>query len=67
MTLIGVIQWMAELGRIDIITEVNSMVSHMTMIREGHIECLFLFFARLKLKHNSRIVFDPTYPTIDLT
>ena len=58
---------MAELGRIDIITEVNSMSSHMAMPREGHLECLFHLFAHLKIKHNSRMVLDPAYPTIDLT
>ena len=66
-TLIGVVQWIVKLGMIYIITGVNSMAVYMDMPREGHLECLFLFFAHLKIKHNSRMVFDPTYPTIDLT
>ena len=39
----------------------------MAMPREGYLECLFYLFAHLKIKHNSRMVFDPTYPTVDLT
>ena len=66
-TLIGVLQWMVELGRIDMITEVNAMAAHMSMPREGHLECLLHTFAYLKIKHNSRMVFDPTYPDIDMS
>ena len=32
--LIGVLQWMVEIGRIDMITEVSMMASHVTMPRE---------------------------------
>ena len=35
------------------------------MPREGHLDALFLIFAYLKVKHNSRMVFDPSYPEID--
>jgi hypothetical protein len=34
------------------------------MPREGHLEAVFRTFAYLKVKHNSRMVFDPTYPDI---
>ena len=58
---------MVELGRIDMITEVNMMASCLAMPREGHLENVFHIFAYLKIKHNSRMVFDPTYPDIDLS
>ena len=35
------------------------------MPREGHLEALLHVFAHIKQKHNSRLAFDPTYPTID--
>jgi len=56
---------MVELGRVDIITEVSTLASHMAMPREGHLDALFDVFCYLKRKHNSRLVFDPTYPDID--
>ena len=62
---IGVLHWMVELGRVDIITEVLVLASHMAMPREGHLDAVFHVYAYLKRKHNARIVFDPSYPNID--
>ena len=62
---IGVLRWMVELGRIDIIAEVSVLSSHLALPREGHLEAVFHLFGYLKNKHNTRMVFDPTYPTID--
>lgn len=59
---IGVLRWMVELGRVDIITEVSTLASHMALPREGHLEALFHLFGYLKRKHNARLVLDPTYP-----
>ena len=65
-SLMGVLQWMIELGRIDMITEVNTMASYVAMPREGHLENIFHMFAHLNFKYNSRMVFDPSYPSIDM-
>jgi len=62
---VGVLRWMVELGRIDIITETSMLASQTAMPREGHLDALFRVFAYLKKKHNSRMVFDPSYPSID--
>jgi len=64
---IGVVRWCVELGRIDIITEVSTLASHVALPREGHLEALFHLFAYLDRKHNARIVFDPSYPDIDMS
>ena len=64
---IGVLNWMVELGHVDIITETNKLASHMALPREGHLDAVFHVFGYLKNKHNSRMVFDPTYPDIDMT
>ena len=56
---------MIELGRIDLITEVSLLASHMALPREGHLETVFHLYAYLKHKLNARMVFDPTYPEID--
>ena len=38
LTIIGILRWMVELGRIDIITEVLLLSSHVALPREGHLE-----------------------------
>ena len=63
---IGVLRWMVELGRVDIITEVSMLASQMAMPRRGHLEAVFHMYAYLHNKHNSTMVFDPSYPDIDM-
>ena len=58
---------MVEIGRVDIITEVSTLASQMGMPREGHMNAVFHVFAYLKARHNSHMIFDPTYPSIDKT
>ena len=65
MSLIGVLRWMVELGRVDICVEVSLMASHMTLPREGHLEKLLHIFAYLKIHYNSEMVFDPSETDID--
>ena len=36
-SLIGILQWLVELDRVEIIYEVSMMSSHTTMLREGHL------------------------------
>ncbi len=66
-SLIGILRWLVELGRIDIICEVSMMSSYNTMPREGHLDHVIYMFSYLKAHHNSRLVLDPTYPDIDIT
>lgn len=49
------------------ITEVNIMTSFVVMLREGYLEHLFNMFEYLNIKLNSRMVFDPKYPDIDVS
>ena len=64
-SLIGVLRWIVELGRVDINTEVSMLSSHLALPRIGHLEQLFHIFAYLKKKHNSEMVYDPTDVDID--
>lgn len=64
---IGILHWMVELGRIDMITEFSTLASHLALPREGHLDAVFHIFAYLKKKHNARLVLDPTPPNIDHT
>ena len=62
---IGILRWIVELGRVDIITEVSLLSSHLALPREGHLETVFRVFAYLGNKHNSVMLFDPSYPDIN--
>jgi hypothetical protein len=50
-SLIGILRWTVELGRIDIIMEVSKLASHMALPRQGHLEAAFHVFAYLKQHH----------------
>jgi len=62
---LGVLHWIIELGRINIMTEVSMLSAHNAMPREGHLEGIYYIFSYLKGHKNSKIVFDPAYPEID--
>jgi hypothetical protein len=63
---IGILRWCVELGRIDIITEVSMLSTYLCLPREGHLEAVFHVFVYLGLHQNARVVFDPTYPDVDM-
>ena len=64
-SLIGVMRWMVEIGRVDIATEVSLLSSHLAYPREGHLDAALHIMSYLGNHHNSRLIFDPSYPTID--
>ena len=64
---IGALNWIVEPGCVDTIAEVSILASQMALPREGHLDAVFHVFACLKKKHNSRLIFDPTYPEIDMS
>jgi len=64
-SLIGILRWMVELGRIDICLEVSMMSSHLALPRQGHLEQLLHVFAYLKKHHNAELVLDPSDPVVD--
>lgn len=64
-SLIGILRWIVEMGRIDVCCEVSVMSSHVALPREGHLQQLYRMMAYLKRFHNARLVLDPTYPDID--
>ena len=64
-SLIGILRWMVELGRVDILLEVSMLSSHLALPREGHMEAVLHIIKYLKKFHNSEMVFDPSVPVID--
>jgi hypothetical protein len=63
--LIGVLHWIVELGRVDVITEVSMLASYLANPRDGHLDAALHLYSFLKCHHNARLVLDPTYPEID--
>ena len=64
-TIIGVMRWMVELGRVDIGVEVSQLSSFLAYPRQGHLEAALHIMSYLRVKHNSRLVLDPSYAEID--
>ena len=65
MSLIGVLRWIVELGRVDICLECSLMSSCLALPRVGNLEQVLHIFGYLKKHHNAELVFDATYPDID--
>ena len=65
-SLIGVLRWIVELGRVEINVEASMLSSHLAMPREGHMQELLHVFAYLKKHMNTEMVFDPSETEIDM-
>jgi hypothetical protein len=66
-SLIGVLQWIVELGRVDLDVKVSMMSSHLALPWEGHLKEIHHIFAYLKAHSNTEMVFNPTPPIIDMS
>ena len=64
-SVIIVMRWMIEIGHTGINTEVSLLSLHSVMLRQGHLEAVLHVIVYLKLRHNSRLAFDPSCPHID--
>ena len=65
MSLVGILQWIVELVRVDICLEVSNMSSHTTLPREVQLEQLLNIFIYLKKHHNAYMVLDPGNPVVE--
>ena len=63
-TIIGVMIWMVELGRIDFAVEVSQIYSFLAMPRQGNLVNALHIMSYFEIKHNSRLVLDTSYPGI---
>jgi hypothetical protein len=63
--LIGVLRWIVELGRVDIIVPVSMLSRYLVSPREGHLQQVFHIFAYLKQFNRAMIVFDDSEPLHD--
>ena len=58
--IIDVPRWMAELGRINIITKVSLLSSPVALCREEHLEAAVHVMAHVGQKYKSKLVYDPS-------
>ena len=65
--LIGVLQWIIELGQINIMIAVLMLSRYLANPRVGHLEEAIRIFAYLKYHGRSAVVFDHTTPKFDET
>jgi hypothetical protein len=65
MSLMGILRWAIELGRIDIMVEAGLLARFQAAPREGHLDQLFHIFAYLKKYDRSTVAFDWSYPNLD--
>ena len=64
-SLIGILRWIVELGRIEICLGVSMMSSHFAMPRKGHLDQVLHIFAYLRKYHNTELVYDPSDPVVE--
>ena len=64
-SLIGVLRWICELDRVDIMVAVSMLSRFLVSPREGHLQQVFHLFACLKHHKQSRMEFDDTEPWFD--
>ena len=62
---IGVLRWIVELGRVDIMVSVALLSRFLCNPREGHLDQVFHIFGYLKEYDKSCLVFNPRPPKHD--
>jgi hypothetical protein len=65
--LIGVLRWIVELGRIEIMVAVTFLSRYLASPREGHLEQAFHIFSYLDSHERSKLVFDDKDFPVDET
>ena len=63
--LIGVLRWIVELGRVEILLEKLVTPAHLTLPHIGHLEQVIHMLGYLKLHLKRNISFDVAHPSID--
>ena len=64
-SLVGILRWLAELGRLDVLHPVSLMSRCLAQARIGHMNQVLRTFAHLKGCGKSKIVMDPSRPVVD--
>ena len=62
--LIGILLWVVDINRVDILLEVNLLSSQLALLRVGNIQADYRVFGYLKQAPNCKLYFDPRKPMI---
>ena len=65
-SIIGVLRWIVKLGCVDICLEVSMMSLHLAPPKRGHLDQVIEIFVYLKKYHNTKLVYDPSNPVVDI-
>ena len=60
-----ILRLMIKFGRIDIITKVSLLSSHVAFPREGHLDAAVHVMDSIYQRYNYRLVYDPSFPEKD--
>ena len=63
--LIGILRWLCEIGRVDILAETSLLSTYLTCPRVGHLRQVLHVFKYLSDHKRSKVLFDPTYVVIN--
>ena len=58
---IGILQWIVELGCVDVCAKISMLASYRMSPHEGHMQAMFHMFAFLNTHQRSMLVLDPSY------
>ena len=64
-SLVGILRWLCEIGRLDILTETSLLSTYLTCPRVGHLHQALHVFKYLSDHKRSKVVFDPNYVDIN--
>ena len=64
-SLVGILRWLCEIGRIDILTKTSLLSTYLTCPRTGHLHQALHVFKYLGDHKRSKVVFDPAYVDIN--
>jgi hypothetical protein len=65
--LIGMLRWVTELGRFDVLFEVSKLSSHNALPRKGHLRAVYNVFYHLHTTKTRKIVFDDSRCDVDVS
>ena len=63
--MIGLLRWVVELGRVDILLVTALMPFHLVLPRQGQLEQLYHIFGYLKAHPKRKLFLDPQHPKLD--
>ena len=65
LAVISILRWMIVLERMDVITKVSLLPSHVALPRVGYLDAAVHVMAHASQRYNSRLVYNPSYLEID--